>query len=97
MSSSNSERSSGGQSPDAALRSNRAPAPWNIQRRRAFGIALSTARLDRGLSLRELAWRIGSAPSYLFKIEHGLTSTGFDMACRLADELDVPLKDLIDF
>jgi len=62
----------------------------NHERRAKLGDAVRKERERQGLSQRKLAQMTGSSShSYIFEIEHGDTSVGFDMLCSIADALGV--------
>ena len=55
------------------------------------GLAVRTARLDNGLTLAQLADRIGSTKSILSKIERGAATPNVRTLERIADALDADL------
>jgi transcriptional regulator with XRE-family HTH domain len=67
------------------------------ERRILFGQHVRSARNAQQISQRKLAAMIGSNQSYLWEIEAGLVSVGFDMICRLSDALDVPEHVLMNW
>lgn len=69
----------------------------NIERRQRLGKAISEARLAADLSQRDLALMAGTNQSYLWEIESGRTSVGFDRLCGIADALGLPVRDFIEF
>ena len=69
----------------------------NYARRKQLGESIRRCRERRDLSQRELALMISSNQSYLWEIEQGKTSVGFDVICRIADALDIAVRDLVDF
>ena len=54
-------------------------------------------REQQGLSQRKLALMIGSNQTYIWQIENGTVNVGLDILCRLADALEVNVRNLIDF
>jgi transcriptional regulator with XRE-family HTH domain len=61
----------------------------------APGQALHTARLAKGLTLRELAARVGMPYSTLSKLENGKMSFTYDKLIRLAQGLGIDLQELM--
>ncbi len=57
--------------------------------------ALRQARLDQGLSLRALSARAGLPYSTLSKLENGKMALTYDKLIRLAQALNIDLKDII--
>lgn len=43
------------------------------------------------------ALMIGSNQTHIWQIENGTVNVGLDLLCRLADALEVNVRDLIDF
>jgi transcriptional regulator with XRE-family HTH domain len=62
--------------------------------RREFGRRLREIRLDRPLSLKQLAGRAGVSLSALGRYERGRTVPGLDAAVALAEALDVSIDYL---
>ena len=60
-----------------------------------MGEHLRAARAARGLSLRELAERLGVSPSLISQIETGRASPSVNTLYALAAELDVSLDELL--
>lgn len=67
------------------------------ERRKRLGARIKTLREQQGLSQRKLALMIGSNQTYIWQIENGTVNVGLDILCRLADALEVNVRDLIDF
>ena len=67
------------------------------ERRKRMGARIKTLREQQGLSQRKLALMIGSNQTHIWQIENGTVNVGFDLLCRLADALEVNVRDLIDF
>lgn len=62
-----------------------------------FGSTLRLLRVDAGLSLRDLARRIGVSSAYLSRVEHGLDAAPTPERLEaIARELDVPPTLLMD-
>jgi PTS system nitrogen regulatory IIA component len=62
-----------------------------------FGATLRLLRVDAGLSLRDLARRIGVSSAYLSRVEHGLDAVPTpERLSAIARELDVPPTLLMD-
>ena len=66
-------------------------------RRKRLGARIKTLREQQGLSQRKLALMIGSNQTYIWQIENGTVNVGLDILCRLADALEVNVRNLIDF
>ena len=62
-----------------------------------MGARIKTLREQQGLSQRKLALMIGSNQTHIWQIETGTVNVGRDLLCRLADALEVNVRDLIDF
>lgn len=62
-----------------------------------MGARIKTLREQQGLSQRKLALMIGSNQTHIWQIENGTVNVGLDLLCRLADALEVSVRDLIDF
>lgn len=69
----------------------------NIREKQQLGANIKAARERSGISQRRLALMAGTSRSYLWKIETGSADIGFDVLCRIASALDIPVRDLIDF
>jgi len=62
-----------------------------------FGATLRLLRMDAGLSLRDLARRIGVSSAYLSRVEHGLDAVPTpERLTAIAQGLDVPPTLLMD-
>lgn len=64
--------------------------------RLVLGNRLKAARTNQGLSLRALGLMAGVDYSHLFDIEHGKANVTVDTLAKLADALDMRLKDFFD-
>lgn len=62
-----------------------------------MGARIKTLREQQGLSQRKLALMIGSNQTHIWQIENGTVNVGLDLLCRLADALEVNVRDLINF
>ena len=62
-----------------------------------MGERIKVLREQQGLSQRKLALMIGSNQTHIWQIENGTVNVGLDILCRLADALEVNVRDLIDF
>lgn len=62
-----------------------------------MGERIKALRGQQGLSQRKLALMIGSNQTHIWQIENGTVNVGLDILCRLADALEVNVRDLIDF
>ena len=65
--------------------------------RRDFGNRLKAIRLDRKLTQEEFAELVGISVDFLSLIERGLNSPGFGVLERMADRLDLQVRELFDF
>lgn len=54
-------------------------------------------RLEQGLSQTKLALMINSGQSYIYRVESGRVKVGIDKLIKIADALDIPVRDLIAF
>ena len=62
-----------------------------------MGARIKTLREQQGLSQRKLALMIGSNQTHIWQIENCTVNVGLDILCRLADALEVKVRDLIVF
>ena len=64
-----------------------------------LGAAIRRAREDANLTQRELAGMIGqpSPNSYVYRLENGKVRVSLEQLMRIADALEVGVRDLIDF
>ena len=69
----------------------------NEREKRSLGSQIREARAAQGISQRQLALMTGTSRSYLWKIETGTADVGIDVLIRIAQALDVKVRDLIDF
>lgn len=68
----------------------------NTDRRRAFARMLTARRIQKGLSLSELARAAGMAKSNLFRLEAGEGNPSLETLWALSGALGVSVSDLID-
>lgn len=64
------------------------------ERRKRLGERIKALREQQGLSQRKLALMIGSNQTHIWQIENGTVNVGLDILCRLADALEVNVRDL---
>lgn len=69
----------------------------NAREKKSLGTAIKAARERQGISQRRFAMMTGTSRSYLWRIESGSADLGIDVLCKIAQALDVEVKDLIDF
>ncbi|MCW2817356.1 MAG: transcriptional regulator, TetR family, partial [Marmoricola sp.] len=69
--------------------------PRSSDHRTSLGGAVRGLRHDRGLTLRDLAARLGTSPATLSAVENGLTGVSSARLLRLAEVLDVPVEHLL--
>ena len=64
-----------------------------------LGAAIRRAREDANLTQRELEGMIGqpSSNSYVYRLENGKVRVSLEQLMRIADALEVGVRDLIDF
>ena len=67
------------------------------QKRQALGKRIRAVREEQGLSQSQLALMIGSSKSQIWRIESGRVSVVLDDLGRIADALDVQVRDLFSF
>lgn len=67
------------------------------EKRRALGNAIRLRRKGQGLSQERLAMMIGSSKSHIWRIETGRVGVGLDDLVRIADALDIQVRELLDF
>ena len=67
------------------------------QKRRALGCAIKLRRESQGLSQERLAMRVGSSKSHIWRIETGRVGVGLDDLVRIADALDIEVRQLLNF
>ena len=62
--------------------------------RQELGIRVRTARIQSGLSVKELADHASVSASYIYAIESGKRGTHIEKLSRIANALGIPLQDL---
>ena len=67
------------------------------QKRQALGSAIRLRRENQGLSQERLAMMVGSSTSHLWRIETGRVGVGLDDLVRIADALDLEVRQLLNF
>lgn len=67
------------------------------QKRRALGCAIKLRRECQGLSQERLAMMVGSSKSHIWRIETGRVGVGLDDLIRIADALDIEVRQLLNF
>ena len=67
------------------------------QKRAALGTAIRQRRESQGLSQYKLALMIGSSKSHIWRIETGRVGVGLDDLVRIAEALDVEVRELVSF
>ena len=67
------------------------------KKRALLGSAIRERRESQGLSQQRLALMVGSSKSHIWRIESGRVSVGLDDLGRIADALDVRVRDLFSF
>ena len=67
------------------------------QKRRALGCTIKLRRESQGLSQERLAMMVGSSKSHIWRIETGRVGVGLDDLVRIADALDIEVRQLLNF
>lgn len=67
------------------------------EHRLRLGRNIKARRIEAGYSMRQFAAMAGTLHYYLWEIETGRVSVGFDILCVIADSLGVRVRDLVDF
>ncbi len=67
------------------------------QKRLALGNAIKQRRESQGLSQERLAMMVGSSKSHIWRIETGRVGVGIDDLARIADALDIEVRELLTF
>lgn len=65
--------------------------------KKLLGARVKELRKARGLSQEQLAEVIGIVPAHVSRIEVGRSYTTLDRLERIANALDVPIKELFEF
>jgi transcriptional regulator with XRE-family HTH domain len=71
-------------------------ASKTLTAREVFARNLRRARRLKDISQESLALELGMSRPYLSSVERGTRNVSVDNMGRLADALEVPLKDLVD-
>ncbi|WP_306323730.1 MULTISPECIES: helix-turn-helix transcriptional regulator [unclassified Streptomyces] len=71
------------------------PPDWVLARRREVGELIRAARLSVRMTQEALALEAGIDRPSVVRIEAGQQSPTLDTLIRIADALDVPLRDLV--
>ncbi len=72
------------------------PTPTIEDKRLELGHVLMEARVNKGLSLKDLEAKVGIPGAVLCRIEHGINKLTLENAMRLADFYNMDLSDLAD-
>jgi len=67
-----------------------------VDPKETLGERLRQLRREQGLTLRELAERIGKSESYLSRVEHGHIDLSLSTLKEIADQLSRPITHLLD-
>jgi transcriptional regulator with XRE-family HTH domain len=62
----------------------------------SLGSNIKIARIERNLTGKTLAERVGVSPSLISKIENDITTPSFEVLRRISVELQMPMGDLVD-
>jgi transcriptional regulator with XRE-family HTH domain len=62
-----------------------------------FGDRITELRTKKGMSLRQASLKCNLDPGTMSKIENGLVNVTLTTVAKLAEGLDVPLKDIFNF
>jgi transcriptional regulator with XRE-family HTH domain len=65
--------------------------------KRLLGLSIRSKREAAGISARKFALMIGVHRNYINDIESGAANPSIDILWKIADGLDVDVKDLMDF
>ncbi len=68
----------------------------NLERRKKLGESIKARRIEAGHSMRGFAAMVGTSHTYLWEIETGRVSVGFDVLCGIADSLGVEVRELLN-
>lgn len=63
----------------------------------SFGRRLASLRNGKGISQEKLAEMINYSPNHISKLELARTNPSFDLLVKIADALEVNIKELFDF
>ncbi len=62
-----------------------------------LGKQIRNRRIAQGLTQTKLAMMIGNGQSYIYRVEAGKIGVGIDILMKIADALDIEVRDLITF
>lgn len=64
-----------------------------------MGLRIRMYRRRKNWTQDDLAWQINSSEgkAYISRIEHGKANISVIVLCRIADALEVSVRDLVDF
>ncbi len=62
-----------------------------------FGQRISELRQKRGLTQEKFAELLQYSPNHISKLESARTNPSFELIVKIADALDVDIKELFDF
>jgi transcriptional regulator with XRE-family HTH domain len=65
--------------------------------KKLLGQRIRQVRRAKNLTQSDLAEKIGFSVNYISQIETGIASPTFETLVRIADGLEMPLKELCDF
>ena len=66
-------------------------------RKYLLGQKTKQGRLAAGLSRRKFALMLGTAQSYVWRLEKGQINPTLEAICRIADALGLQVRDMFDF
>ncbi|MEU6496464.1 helix-turn-helix transcriptional regulator [Streptomyces sp. NPDC046984] len=69
---------------------------WVVARRRAIGERIRAARLEANLTQEAVALRAETDRPSVVRIEQGQQAPTIDTLIRIAEAIDVPLRDLMN-
>ncbi|MDX1912237.1 MAG: helix-turn-helix transcriptional regulator [Saprospiraceae bacterium] len=64
---------------------------------KAFGKRMRELRKAKKLSQEALAWKADSELSQISRMERGIVNAGLSQIFKIAEALEVPVKELFDF
>ena len=73
------------------------PKEEDVKELKLFGMRMKELRTVKKLSQELLADRVGISPKYMSRIEMGLHFPSFDIITKLANALQVEVKDFFEF
>lgn len=60
-----------------------------------LALAIKRLREQQGLTIEELAWRVGITPQYLAMIESGKRDLSVSVLCAIAEAMDLRFWDML--